>query len=490
MKCLSSKTLTQAIYERKVTVLDTVLSCLDQIDRHNPTINAIVTLDKENAINTAIEMDFRIANQEKDLPPLFGVPISIKDAFETKGIKTTSSHPPLKDHVPTKDATVVKRLKEAGAIVLGKTNLPQLAGDIQCWSPLFGRTNNPWNLKLTSGGSSGGSAAAVAMGFSFLDIGSDLAGSIRIPAAYCGVAGLKATENRIPRTGHIPHLPGVDRSVRHMLSFGVLARCVDDLRLGLDVMAGPDGIDCEVPPVSPHIMNLKKSEPLRVAWWDDFGGVPICSRTKAGLNSTVQKLTNAGIEVQRCFPEGFDFEAAWYAYGIIMGAEVGLGMPTIERFPLSLIRGLLPKSQPLLRSVAMGMSFDLKRYNDALNIRERLISQMEQFFEEWDVWICPVTPSVAPPHKKSGKFKKPPKILVDGYAMSYLEGSVSMTVPFSLTGSPVVSLPVGIFDGLPVGIQVVGKRWYDEILLEDCKIIESATSGFELPPIYKSGLKL
>jgi amidase len=483
--CHSAKKLTQVIRDRKITIKDTVQTCFDQIHLHNPAINAIVTLDKENAINTATKMDFRIANQEKDLPLLFGVPISIKDAFETRGIKTTCSHPPLKDHVPTNDATVVKRLKGAGAIVLGKTNLPQLASDIQCWSPLFGRTNNPWNLELTSGGSSGGSAAAVAMGFSFLDIGSDLAGSIRIPAAYCGAAGLKATENRIPRTGHIPHLPDVERSVRHMLSFGVLARCVDDLRLGLDVIAGPDGIDCEVPPVSTKVANRKETRSLRVAWWDDFGGVPICSRTKAGLNSTVQQLTDTGMEVQRCFPDGFDFEAAWYAYGIIMGAEVGLGMSTIERLPLSLIRGLLPKSQPLLRSFAIGLSFDWKRYNEALNIRERLIFQMEQFLEKWDVWICPVTPSVATPHKKPGKFRKPPKIMVDDYPMSYLEGTVSMAVPFSLTGSPVVSLPVGAVDGLPVGIQVVGKRWYDEELLDDCKIIESVIGGFQPPPKFR-----
>ncbi len=482
--CHSTKKLTQAIRDKKVTVLDTVQNCLDQIDLHNPAINAIVTLDKKNATNTAIEMDLRIANQEKDLPELFGVPISIKDAFETQGIKTTSSHPPLKNYVPTNDATVVKRLKKAGAIVLGKTNLPQLAGDIQCWSPLFGHTNNPWNHKLTSGGSSGGSAAAVAMGFSFLDVGSDLAGSIRIPAAYCGVAGLKATENRIPRTGHIPHLPGTNRSVRHMLSFGALARCVDDLRLGLDVIAGPDGIDSEVPPISINMAHRKKRKKLHVAWWDDFDGVPTCHRTKAGLNATVKQLTNAGIDVQRCFPEGFDFEAAWYAYGIIMGAEIGLGMPTIERFPLSLIRGFLPKSQPLLRSVAMGMSFDLQRYNDALNIRERLILQIERFLENWDVWICPVTPSVAFPHRKPGKFRKPPKIMVDDYAMPYLEGTVSMTVPFSLTGSPVVSLPTGVFDGLPVGIQIVGKRWHDEKLLDDCEIIESMTKGFKTPPSY------
>ncbi|VAW90028.1 Amidase [hydrothermal vent metagenome] len=480
----SAKKLTRSIREGRVTIAETVQTCLDRIDRHNPAINAMVTLDKKNAMNTAAKMDVCIANQDEDLPSLFGVPVSIKDAFETQGIRTTCSHPPLKNHIPKSDATVVKRLKEAGAIVLGKTNLPQLASDVQCWSPLFGRTNNPWNRELTSGGSSGGSAAAVAMSFSFLDIGSDLAGSIRIPAAYCGVAGLKATENRIPRTGHIPPLPGVEHSVHHMLSFGVLARCVDDLRLGLDVIAGPDGVDSDVPPISKNTANLKTTRPLRVAWWDDFDGVPICSRTKAGLNSTIQQLTDAGFAVERCFPDGFDFEAAWYAYGIIMGAEVGLGMPAMERLPLSLVGRFIPKSQPLLRSVALGMFFNWKRYNDALNIRERLIFQMEQFLEKWDVWICPVAPSTATPHRKPGKFKMPPRVMVDDHPMPYLEGTVSMTTPFSLTGSPVVVIPTGERSGLPVGIQVVGKRWHDEKLLDDCVVLESVLGGFHSPPGY------
>jgi len=482
--CNSAKKLAQTISDRKVTVENTVKACLDRIELYNPAINAIVTLDKENAINPARQMDIRVSRDE-NLPSLFGVPITIKDCFETKNIRTTSSHPPLKNYVPTNDATVVKRLKDAGAIVLGKTNLPQLAGDVQCWSPLFGRTNNPWDPELTSGGSSGGSAAAVAMNFSFLDIGSDLAGSIRIPAAYCGVAGYKSTENRIPRTGHIPHLPRAERSVRHLLSFGVLARCVDDLRLGSDVIAGPDGIDSEVPPISANVNSRKKTKSLRVAWWDDFAGVPICSRTKAGLDSTIQQLTDAGMEVERCFPDGFDFEAAWYAFGIIMGAEVGLGMSSIERLPLPLMRYFVSNSQPIMRSFAKGTSFNWKQYNDALNIRERLISQIESFLNHWDVWLCPVTPSVAIPHKNIGKFRKPPKVMVDDYSMPYLEGTISMTAPFSLTGSPVVVLPVGVVKSLPIGIQVVGRRWHDDELLDNCNEIESIIGGFRPPPSYE-----
>jgi amidase len=476
----SAKDLTQSIGVGNVTVTDTVQTCFDRIERYNPAINAVVALNKEAALNTAKAADVRLG-QGGDLPPLFGVPITVKDAFKTQGIKTTSSHPPLKDYIPTTDATVVTRLKNAGAIVLGKTNLPELAGDIQCWSPLFGRTNNPWNPSLTSGGSSGGSAAAVAMNFSYLDVGSDLAGSIRIPAAYCGVAGLKATENRVPRTGHIPHLPDTERSVRHLLSFGVLARCVDDLRLGFECIAGANGIDTEVPPlpISPAIPT--KTRPLRVAWWDDFAGIPICSRTRTGLDRAVQQLRQAGLAVERCCPEHFDFEEAWYAYGIIMGAEVGLGMPMIERLPLSLVGRFLPKSQLLVRAFANGLSFNWRRYNEALNIRERLIFQLEQFLDLWDVWVCPVTPSVAFPHQKPRKFGKPPTIMVDDHPLSYLEGTISMATPFSLTGSPVVTMPVGVINGLPVGVQIVGKRWRDEALLDNCRVIESVTGGFQSP---------
>ncbi|MFA6051743.1 MAG: amidase [Candidatus Paceibacterota bacterium] len=476
----SAKCLIQSIREGNVTVIDEVQSCFDRIDRHNPAINAVVTLNKEAALNAAKAADIRIG-QGGALPPLFGVPISVKDAFETQGLRTTASHPPLKDFVPTKDATAVARLKEVGAIVVGKTNLPQLAGDIQCWSPLFGRTNNPWNPALTSGGSSGGSAAAVAMNFSFLDIGSDLAGSIRIPAAYCGVAGLKATENRVPRTGHIPHLPGAERSVRHLLSVGVLARCVDDLCLGFDCMAGPDGIDTEVLPI---VAKPARTRPLRVAWWDDFGGLPLCSRTRTGLDRTVQQLGRAGMTVERCCPDGFDFEEAWYAYGIIAGAEVGLGMPAMERLPLSMIGWFLPKSQALIRSFAAGLRFDFRQYNEALNIRERLISRLERFLDSWDVWLCPVTPSVAFPHQRPSKFGKPPTIMIDDHRLSYLEGTISMAVPFSLTGSPVVTLPVGVVNGLPVGLQLVGQRWCDEVLLDNCLAIEAVAGGFQPPPGY------
>lgn len=477
----SVRTIASHIACGDITASELVERCLARIKRHNGAINAIVTLDESGALAAARKAD---AARPADgvVPPLHGIPVSIKDAFATAGLRTTSSHPPLAEHVPDTDAAVVARLKNAGSIVLGKTNLPELAGDPQCWSPIFGPTNNPWDQRLTPGGSSGGAAAAVAMGFSMLDPGSDIGGSIRIPAAFCGVAGLKATENRIPRTGHIPHLPDGTRSVRHMLSLGVLARHVDDLRLGLEIMAGPDGIDSEVP-LLPISRPADVRRPLRIAWWDDFCGLPLCRRTRAALSRTVNTLQQQGFEVERRCPENFDFERAWYAYGVIAGAEIGLGMPAFARRLLALAGKMIPASQPVARHFLRGLSFDWRRYNEALNLRERLISDLERFLERWDVWLCPVAPTVAYPHSRLTPFRKPPSIVVDDRPLPYLEATVSMVTPFSLTGSPVVVLPAGIEDGLPVGFQFVGRRWRDESLLACCAKIESATGGYVPPPL-------
>lgn len=476
----SAKTLSAKMACGELAATEVLQRCWQRIERHNPSINALVTLDKDGALHRAQQVDEQARDGSAALS-LQGVPISIKDSFETAGLLTTSSHPPLRRHVPSVDATAVARLRAAGAIIVGKSNLPELAGDPQCRSPLFGVTNNPWDLTRTSGGSSGGSAAAVAMGFSWLDLGSDIGGSIRIPAAYCGVSGLKATENRIPRTGHIPHLPGAPRSVRHLLSFGLLGRNVGDLRLGLETVAGPDGLDTEVPPLVPASVEAL-ARPLRVAYWDDFAGLPLCSRTRQALAQTVATLRERGVEVQRVCPPGFDIEQAWYAYGIIAGAEIGLGMPALERYLLHGAGKLLPRSQVLARYMSQGLVCNWSRYNQALNIRERLIAALEQFLDSWDVWLCPVAPTTAYPHCPISKYGKPPTILVDDRPLAYFDGTLSMTTPFSLTGSPVVSMPVAVVEGLPVGLQAIGKRWCDEALLARCEQLEQWLGGYCRPP--------
>lgn len=461
-------------------------ACLAQIDRHNPQINALVAMDRAAALGTAKQID-RLRAQEFALPPLAGLPFSAKDAFATRDLPTTASFKPLADYRPDRDATVVARLREAGGVLVGKTNLPELAGAPHCWSPVFGLTRNPWNPDLTPGGSSGGAAAAIACGFSLMELGSDLAGSIRIPAAYCGVAGLKATENRIPRSGHIPHLPPhvtggkVGRSVWHLLSFGVLARTVADLHLGYDLIAGPDGIDTTVPPFAAAPVLAQPNRPLRVALWQDFPGIPLCARTRSAIERAAQNLAAAGHQVVRC-PAPIDAEQAWQAYGMIAGAEVGLGMPAWQRNLLLAARHLLPRNYFLTRAIAAGLAFDMRTYNAALNAREVATAQLDAFLADYDGLLCPVAPTAPYPGKPMSPLAKPPMLSIDGKPVPYFEATISLTVPFSLTGHPVLALPAGIEDSLPTGLQLVGRRWEEHELLAVGAALESILGGFIPPP--------
>lgn len=469
-----------ALAARRISAVDLLEACLARIAAHNPRINALVTLDPAGARDAARAADAR--RRDGDSAPLLGLPISVKDAFASAGLRTTSSHPPLHDHVPTRDATVLARLRAAGAILVGKSNLPELAGDPQCWSPLFGPTHNPWEAGRTPGGSSGGSAAAVAMGFSLLEAGSDLAGSIRIPAAYCGVAGIKATENRIARSGHIPHLPGQPRTVRHLLSFGLLGRRIADLQLGLPLIAGPDGLDTEVAPVPAPTRTTLPARPLRIAWWDDFDALPLCPRTAAALSRTVDRLRAAGMTVTRAKPADFDFARALQLAGVVAGAEIGLGLPPWQRRLLRCAAPALPRRARLMRAIAAGMRLDLRAYSAALDARDGLIHALDRFLQDWDLWLCPVAPTTAYPAFAPPRWGAPPEIAVGERRLPYFDATLSLTLPFSLTGNPVVSLPAGIVDGLPVGLQAVGRRWEDEVLLARCAKLEAVLGPFQPPP--------
>lgn len=478
----SASLLAEQIRSRQYSVAYLADLYLARLQQFNRPLNAVVTCDPFQVREQAREMDMRLAAGE--VPgPLFGVPITIKDSFETAGMRTTSSHPPLKDHVPQRDATAVARLRQAGALILGKTNLPELAGDPQCWSPVFGRANNPWDLDRTPGGSTGGGAAAMAAGLSALDLGSDIGGSIRLPAHYCGVYGLKPTENRVPRTGHIPDLPEMPRLVRHACCYGPLARSVEDLRLALRLLAGPDGIDCEVPPVLPAALPPRKTlAQLRIAVWDDFG-VPLANDVRQVLHETEASLRYAGCEVTRAQPPGFDPQLALQAYGTLLGNESGQGMPWLMRNLLPLLRPLLNKNDHLGRAFARGLHFDVRDLSWALNQRDTLLRQLEQFLTQYDAWLLPVSSTAAFEHVPVNPSKPPPLLLVEGEPVPYFSATVALTAIFSLLGVPVVTLPAGRgSEGLPIGLQLVGRKWQDEALLEVAATLDEVMPGFAAPP--------
>ena len=468
--------LAKLIREKKASAVEILEAQLEQIAKHNPRINAIVTLNEKNARKRALEADDALARGES-WGPLHGVPVTIKDVFETAGLRTTSSFKPLKNHFPEQDATVVARLRQAGAIILGKTNMPMLALDIQSDSPIFGRANNPWDIARTPGGSTGGGAASLAAGLSPLEIGSDIGGSARIPAHFCGVFSLKPTDHLVSLAGHIPEPPGSPRGVRHMGMPGPLARSVEALRLALSLIAGPDGRRWEVPPVS---MTPEQSKPLknyRFVWTDVFGNVKASQETQTAIHGLVDALTQAGCQVEQATPVDFDFDLAWQLYGEILGAEIGSGMDPIPRLLTSLQFRTMSDPSPIRSGYVNGLRLKMDRYAVALTKRDKLISQLEEFLSNWDAWLCPVTVGSAFKHCKMGQ-----TIEIDGSNVPYFTANMSFTTVFNLTGNPVAVLPVGqTKDGLPIGIQVVGRQWQDMTLLSIAEALTDITGTFQPP---------
>jgi amidase len=408
--------------------------------------------------------------------------MTIKDALETAGVRTTAGHPPLKDYVPATDAPAVARLRAAGAILLGKTNVPPLSADYRADNPIFGRTNNPWDLERTPGGSSGGAAAAVAAALTAFDVGSDLAGSVRTPAHFCGLFGLKPTEGRIPNAGHIPEVPGQPRAVRHMNVLGPLTRSLDDLELIGKILSGPDVAEPDVPPVPWIEAAAKPLKDCRIAWSADFHGVPVSAETREGIARLAAELARRGATVEERNPEGFDFEQAWETWGEIAIIERAATGGERARERVAALNATLGAGWAVARGSARGAQAGLAEYAAALTRRDALTGVLERFFQRWDAFLCPVTVSPAIGHVPFGT-----PIEVDGKPVPYFIAGTAYTCPFNLTGHPAVVLPLTRSrEGLPIGMQVLGARWSEPGLISLCKELILVTGNFSPPPRFNT----
>jgi len=448
----STTQLAAAIRAGKVSAEAVLEAHLAQIEQHNSALNAVVTLDVEGARRRAWRADHALKRDEV-WGPLHGVPFTLKDAHATAGMRTTIGFPPM-DHVPREDSTVVARLKAAGAILMGKTNVHELLGDaLQSNNPIFGRTRNPWNPERTPGGSSGGAAAAVASGMTPFDIGSDLAGSLRIPADFCGLFGLKPTERRVSLTGFFPDPHPTPRSVRIMTCLGPLARSLEDLELLYAIIAGPDGQDTEVQPVPLDNVAVVKLKSLRIAVAPTFPDLPVSKDICTAIATLAQQLGRFGAVVEEALPE-FDFASAGANVGELIGMVTG---------------AFQAQKQPAT----------LAHYLDLLDQRDQAIRIWEQFFEEWDMLLCPVSATSAIPHCEPGT-----PLTVDGQEITYWLGNAHCAL-FNYTGHPAIVLPYQQDrDGLPIGVQIVGKRWSEAQLLGSAKAIEQITGKFQRPAGY------
>ena len=400
--------LAQMIRDRTVSATEVLDAHLSQIAKHNAKLNAICTLDEPNARVRAKQADEALARGEK-WGALHGVPIAIKDIFETAGLRTTAGYIPLKDYVPQQDATAVARLRSAGAIIIGKTNMAELAGDYQSTNSLFPRVNNPWNLDYTAGGSSGGSAAAVAAGLSPLDLGNDFAGSVRQPAHFCGVYGLKPTEHRISTAEQIPEVPGMPHCLRQMMTTGCLARSLEDIQLCFSLIAGADPRRPDVPPIPFDRPSGKSLSDLKIAWIDQWQEVPVSRETRAAMQMVRHTLEQAGAKIDHWLPSDFDLSMMFNLYGCMAAYVNNYAQPKDRyniRRSLTLLFRTATQGDPELRGLGNFSRYlpellnpSLRGYFEALTERDRLIAQMDTALNSWDVWLTPVAATPAFTHR-------------------------------------------------------------------------------------------
>lgn len=450
--------LARAIRQKEVSSQEVVEACLNRIFEVNPRLNAVVQVAAESARAQARAADTALARGELS-GPLHGVPVTIKDSLDTAGIVTTAGTTGRQNYIPAHDATVVARLRAAGAIVLGKTNTPELTLFIETDNLVYGRTNNPYNLARTPGGSSGGAAAIIAAGGSPLDVGSDTGGSIRQPAHFCGIAGLKPTAGRVPRTGHIINW---DAGPLDMLTqIGPLARSVEDLILTLPLIAGEDGRDPAIAPVplgDPRAVDLPQ---LRVAFFTGNGIAKPDPPVVEVVQAAAAALSAAGAAVEEARPPQIETTRdTWFNLVVADGAA------WIQRL---LRQAGTTRVYPALEQRFFGREpVSAAEFSQMLTRLNRLCSAMLGFMAHYDAIICPASSIPAPPHGATAK----------------INAGFTYTRVFNLTGWPAVVVRGGASpDGLPIGVQIVARPWREDVALAVALHLEQALGGWQPPPL-------
>ena len=442
----------EAIRKGQTTSRALLEHVIERIDRLNPTLNAIVTLDLDAARAAADAADTALARGDV-VGPLHGVPITIKDALETRGMRSTGGATELRDNVPDRDAPVVRAVREAGAIVLGKTNLPRWSGDLQSFNDLFGTTVNPWNPERVPGGSSGGAATAVAAGLSSFEIGTDIGGSIRIPSSYCGVFGHKPSFGIVPSRGYLDHEQG-GTTEADINVIGPIARSAEDLELLLKILLRSDRplvADLAPPPEDPRT--------LRVAAWLDDPFCPVDTEVLEVMNAAADALEKSGVAVDR-------------------SARPDIDVSEVSSLGLWLVFAAMAQSLP------PEMSADTTHHAwlDAHMAREAVRAKWAEFFTRYDAILMPVT--MVPPfeHSQSGDFASR-TLPCNGIARPYLD-LVSYTVLVGMAYLLVTVATIGTGkSNLPTGIQVVGPYGADFRTIRLAGYIAELCGGYQPPPM-------
>lgn len=454
------------IHAKEISPVEVVGGFLDRIERYNPVVNAYCTVAAEEAIEAAKQAE-KVQMRGGNLPPLLGVPIAIKDLTPTQGLRTTYGSRIFAHHVPQEDSVFVKRVKAAGGIVLGKTNTPEFGHTGVTDNLLFGKTSNPWDISRVSGGSSGGSAAALAAGLAPLAEGSDGGGSIRIPASFCGVYGFKATFGRVPfDTG-----PNAFSGAMPFLHHGPLARTVEDAALLLDVVQGLDASDPYSVPKSRETYQALPAQVtgLKIAYSPDLDYFEIDPEVASVTAEAVRSLEQVGARVDTVslgFEDGQEritktFTQLWAVY---YAAYYGRFLAQWEE----------DMSKGLIATIRLGEEISALEYKRLESQRSFAYRQIESLFEHYDILITPTLAVPAFDHGPGPRRINGKK--VDPYT------SWMLTSVFNLTGHPAASINAGFSrEGLPIGLQIVGRRFAEEQVLMASKALERYSGGFRQP---------
>ena len=458
---------------------------LERVASVNPALNAVVALDEDGARAQARRSDEARARGE-DPGPLGGLPMTLKDVFEVVGMPATCGFPHLAEHRPRQDADIAARLREAGAVIFGKTNVPEGAGDHQSYNAVYGVTRNPWDPSRSPGGSSGGSAAAVAAGMTPLEVGSDVGGSIRCPAHFCGVWGHKSSYSVVSLRGHIPPAPVSSRAVE-MAVGGPIARDARDLELAMDVIAGPDAVDRKGKRWALPQPRHERLEDFRVAVLLEADGAPVDGAYRGALEVFVDELGRAGCSVTTLRKPPVDSQHALDVYFDILFGLFGGGAPE----PIyDAFRALAPEAPADDRTFAarMGRASRLtaRAWFARLDDRIRLQEQWEAFFQDVDVLLCPVMATVAFPHDHSGvdhTAQLHRTVEIDGEPAPYL-ANLCWPGLITVANLPATAIPTRqMVDGLPAGIQAVSAYLEDRTTMRFATLVQERLGGFVQPPL-------
>ena len=474
--------LVAALAAKTVSSRELVDDAIARIEALDGKLNAVVVRDFTAARQAAAAADEALAHGDRR--PLVGLPMTVKEQFNIAGLPTTWGEPKFKDWRPPADALAVTRLKTAGAIILGKTNVPLQLADWQSYNEVYGTTNNPWDLSRTPGGSSGGSAAALAAGFVALELGSDIGGSLRAPAHYCGVFAHKPSLGLVPqRGGGPPETPALPMRI-DLAVMGPMARSARDLALGLAVLAGPDemtdGIGYTL--ALPHARHQALKD-FRVLLIDTHPLCPNAASVTEAIHQLADRLTQSGCSVARSSPRLPDLARTTRLYVKLLLAFFSVDLPVDRRQYLeAAAKALSPGDESLAAQRLRGLTISFPDWIHANRVRAGMRMQWENLFQDFDVILCPAMPTPAFPHDHSPQLTR--RLEIDGKQVPYDDQIIWASIA-TLFGLPATAAPIDrTSTGLPIGVQIIGPYLQDHTTIRFAELIEQEYGGFVPPPAF------